>query len=266
MKSAILEPDLKNQPKSSSERERRYIKWFLEIGIEDVPLVGGKTASLGEMFRELAPRGVKVPDGFAITAHGYWYLLQQTGLGPVYCCTTSATSTRMIVKQLQKPAPQFAKQILAAKLPHRIARPDIACIRSVIVGVLTGRLPVSPCAAAPRRRTCPTPALPGNRRLISTCRAIIALLDACRRCFASLFTDRAISYRVEKGSTISRSRCPSACSAWCAPTSAAPASCSRSTPRPVSAMRCSSTPPTASAKTSCKARSIRTNTTSSSRR
>ena len=49
-----------------------YIKWFSEIGIKDVPLVGGKTASLGEMFRELTPKGVKVPDGFAITADGYW--------------------------------------------------------------------------------------------------------------------------------------------------------------------------------------------------
>ena len=50
-----------------------YIKWFHEIGIKDVPIVGGKTASLGEMFRELTPKGVEVPDGFAITAAGYWH-------------------------------------------------------------------------------------------------------------------------------------------------------------------------------------------------
>ena len=50
-----------------------YIKWFHEIGIEDVPIVGGKTASLGEMFRELTPKGVEMSDGFAITAAGYWH-------------------------------------------------------------------------------------------------------------------------------------------------------------------------------------------------
>ena len=53
MKSAILQPAMKDQPSLSPKTDRDYIKWFREIGIEDVPLVGGKTASLGEMFREL---------------------------------------------------------------------------------------------------------------------------------------------------------------------------------------------------------------------
>ena len=55
----------------SSVRQAPYIKWFEQIGIEDVPLVGGKNASLGEMYRELAVKGVKVPNGFAITAEAY---------------------------------------------------------------------------------------------------------------------------------------------------------------------------------------------------
>ena len=92
MKSGAFERELKNWPKSDTEIERhagsathstaggRYIKWFREIGIEDVPIVGGKTASLGEMFRELKPKGVKVPDGFAITAAGYWHFLRETGI------------------------------------------------------------------------------------------------------------------------------------------------------------------------------------------
>ena len=64
----------------AQEQKRPYIKWFRETGIQDVPLVGGKTASLGEMFRELAPKGVKVPDGFAIIAAGYWHVLRETQL------------------------------------------------------------------------------------------------------------------------------------------------------------------------------------------
>ena len=54
----------------------RFIRWFHEIGIADIPLVGGKNASLGEMYRELGPKGVKIPNGFAITAEGYWSVVR----------------------------------------------------------------------------------------------------------------------------------------------------------------------------------------------
>ncbi|MRR37849.1 phosphoenolpyruvate synthase, partial [bacterium] len=57
-----------------------YIRWFSEIAIHDVPLVGGKNASLGEMYRELRPLGVKIPNGFAVTAEAYWHLLRTAGV------------------------------------------------------------------------------------------------------------------------------------------------------------------------------------------
>ena len=58
----------------------RYIRWFEEVGIEDVPLVGGKNASLGEMYRDLTTQGVKIPDGFAVTAEPYWYVVNPAGI------------------------------------------------------------------------------------------------------------------------------------------------------------------------------------------
>ena len=58
----------------------RFIRWFREVGIADVPLVGGKNASLGEMYRELGKEGIKVPNGFAITAEGYRHFLRASGL------------------------------------------------------------------------------------------------------------------------------------------------------------------------------------------
>ena len=58
----------------------RYIRFFDEIGIDDIPSVGGKNASLGEMVRALMPQGVRVPNGFAITAQAYWYVLEQAGI------------------------------------------------------------------------------------------------------------------------------------------------------------------------------------------
>ena len=76
MKTAISEPE----STSTAEKQPSYIKWFREIGIEDVALVGGKTASLGEMFRELMSKGVKVPDGFAITAQAYRDFLREAEL------------------------------------------------------------------------------------------------------------------------------------------------------------------------------------------
>ena len=65
---------------TASIERRGYIRWFEEIGIEDVPLVGGKNASLGEMVRELTAEGIKVPNGFAVTAEAYWNLLRTSGL------------------------------------------------------------------------------------------------------------------------------------------------------------------------------------------
>ena len=59
------------------EKKHKYIRFFKEIGVHDVALVGGKTSSLGEMYRELTPQGVKVPNGFAITAAAYRYILDK---------------------------------------------------------------------------------------------------------------------------------------------------------------------------------------------
>ena len=58
----------------------RYVRFFKDVGIDDVASVGGKNASLGEMYRELTPQGVRVPNGFAITAQAYWYVLEKAGI------------------------------------------------------------------------------------------------------------------------------------------------------------------------------------------
>jgi pyruvate, water dikinase len=63
-----------------AKREEKFILWFKEISIEDVNLVGGKNASLGEMYQQLITKGVKIPNGFAITAHSYYYFLRKAGI------------------------------------------------------------------------------------------------------------------------------------------------------------------------------------------
>ncbi len=61
----------------------RWIRWFADLGMADVPLVGGKNASLGELVRELRPLGVRIPDGFAVTAEAFRAMLERAGLGPL---------------------------------------------------------------------------------------------------------------------------------------------------------------------------------------
>ena len=75
---------LKNNYKGEikMKQDATYIRWFEEIKIEDVPVVGGKNASLGEMYRELTPQGVKLPNGFAVTAEAYWYLVKSGNILP----------------------------------------------------------------------------------------------------------------------------------------------------------------------------------------
>ena len=62
------------------DKSKAYVLWFKDVGIEDIPLVGGKAASLGEMIRALTPLGVQIPDGFAITSNAYWYFIDYNNL------------------------------------------------------------------------------------------------------------------------------------------------------------------------------------------
>src|SRR5687767_5751850 len=93
-----------------------FVKTFHEIGIEDIPSVGGKNASLGEMFHELAPAGVKVPDGFAITADAYRQFLLAGGLDREIKRILGGLDTRN-VDDLRRRGNEIRHAILAAELP-----------------------------------------------------------------------------------------------------------------------------------------------------
>src|SRR6266540_2581458 len=80
MISPTLEVPVGETSRNLNQRSGQYVKWFSEIGIEDVPVVGGKNASLGEMYRELTGKGVKVPNGFAITADAYRHFLRESAI------------------------------------------------------------------------------------------------------------------------------------------------------------------------------------------
>ena len=98
-----------------------FIRRFEELGLQDVPLVGGKNASLGELYRELAPKGVRVPDGFAVTASAYRFFLRSAGLAPVIERTLAGLDTRD-VDELRRRGREVRHAILAASLPAEFER------------------------------------------------------------------------------------------------------------------------------------------------
>ena len=97
------------------------IRWFEEIGIEDVPLVGGKNASLGEMYRELASQGVKVPNGFAVTADAYRTFLREAGLEATITDALKDLDTQDLAN-LRRRGSRIRQAMLAVNLPHTLER------------------------------------------------------------------------------------------------------------------------------------------------
>jgi pyruvate,water dikinase len=174
----------------------KYTRFFEDIGIDDVPLVGGKNASLGEMYRHLASQGVPVPNGFAITADAYRYVLERAGaLEELH-----AALDGLHADDLQDLAARGAR---AREIVYRAALPD-DLTAEILEGYRRLRqeygedvsLAVRSSATA---EDLPTASFAGQQETFLNVRGEARLLDACRRCFASLFTDRSIHYRIDQG-------------------------------------------------------------------
>jgi pyruvate,water dikinase len=174
----------------------RPIRWFDEIGIDDVGLVGGKNASLGELYRALAPRGVKVPNGFAVTAEAYRTFLAAAGLEQRIHDILAGLDTGD-VPALQRCGRQVRQAILAASLPADLEQAIVEAYDRLGAETADGvDVAVRSSATA---EDLPEASFAGQQETYLNVRGHADLLSACRRCFASLFTDRAISYRAERG-------------------------------------------------------------------
>jgi pyruvate, water dikinase len=185
---------LKRTPKPQTRSS--YVRWFHEIGIKDVPSVGGKTASLGEMFRELTPKGVKVPDGFAITAQAYRDFLSKAGLDSKIDDLLNQLDTRDL-EALRDRGSTIREMIVAAAFSFDLENEILqAYNRLRETGEADTGVAVRSSATA---EDLPDASFAGQQETYLNVRGHHALIDACRRCFASLFTDRAISYRADKG-------------------------------------------------------------------
>jgi pyruvate,water dikinase len=174
----------------------RYIKWFNELSIDDVPLVGGKNASLGEMYRELSSSGIKIPNGFAVTAEAYRYLVQSSG---------KLSEMEQILRGIDKSdldalavrGHRLRELIYQAPLPEDLASEICAAYRRLCEEY--GEHTDVAIRSSATAEDLPNASFAGQQESYLNIRGTAQLLDACRRCFASLFTDRAISYRIDQG-------------------------------------------------------------------
>jgi pyruvate,water dikinase len=177
-------------------KHNQYIRWFAELTIHDIPLVGGKNASLGEMYRELASEGVIVPNGFAITAEAYRYMLDQADAWPhLHALLDNVDADD--VADLAHRAQQARDLVYAAPLPADLQQQILdafAQLQQQYQDDLTVAVRSSATA-----EDLPTASFAGQQDTYLNIRGGQALLDACKRCFASLFTDRAIHYRLDQG-------------------------------------------------------------------
>ena len=178
------------------DKQKALVLWFDQLGIEDVPLVGGKNASLGEMYRLLTPKGVKIPNGFALTAEAYRYFLKEAGVMDKIKETLSDLDTTNM-KNLSDRGHKVRDIIRKAEFPERLKQEILEGYKNMCLqyGDHTD-VAVRSSATA---EDLPDASFAGQQETYLNIKGEAQLLDACKRCFASLFTNRAISYRVDKG-------------------------------------------------------------------
>lgn len=174
---------------------RKFILWFNQIGIKDIPIVGGKNASLGEMYRNLSRKGINVPNGFAVTAQAYKYLLRESRALPALKKVLRGLDVTDI-NALAQAGKQAREIILNCQIPKELEKEIIKAYAKLCKEYRTENLDVAVRSSA-TAEDLPEASFAGQQETYLNIRGTRDLLLACRKCFASLFTDRAIVYRTE---------------------------------------------------------------------
>lgn len=178
------------------DKQKALVLWFDQLGIEDVPLVGGKNASLGEMYQLLTPKGVKIPNGFALTAFAYRDFLESNDLMHKLKDIMSDLNTHDM-QNLAERGHKVRDLIMAAEFPDNLKA-------AINEGYKNMCLQYGDNADVAVRSSATAEDLPdasfaGQQETYLNIKGTAMLMEACKKCFASLFTNRAISYRQDKG-------------------------------------------------------------------
>lgn len=178
-------------------KKNKYILWFDEINNKDVPKVGGKNASLGEMYSKLTPKGVAVPNGFAVTAQAYDYFITSQGVKKKIKEILRDLNTHDI-HNLQARAKAVRQAILSAQFPEDLKDEISSAYQKLSKEFKIKDVDVAVRSSA-TAEDLPDASFAGQQDTYLNVEGRDELIDACHRCMASLFTDRAISYRSDKG-------------------------------------------------------------------
>jgi len=176
-------------------KDLTLIRWFSEITIKDLPTVGGKNSSLGELYRNLSGNGIKVPNGYAITADAYFYLLRKAGIEESIQEILGDLDTTDIMN-LQDRGAQIRQLILGARFPHRLREAIVTNYRKLEEEY--GRNVDVAVRSSGTAEDLADASFAGQQDTFLNIRGSRQLLRACRECFASVFTNRAISYREDQ--------------------------------------------------------------------
>ncbi|MBW6488352.1 phosphoenolpyruvate synthase [Sulfurimonas sp.] len=175
----------------------KYIRFFNELNINDVPTVGGKNASLGEMYQKLTPKGVNIPNGFATTSDAYWLLLQENNIKEkiadiLHDLNISDTNN------LQKRGLEVRTLILNSHLPEALVDELLEAYKTLCDEYNTDAVDVA-VRSSGTAEDLPDASFAGQQETFLNINTPESLLLSVKKCFASLFTDRAISYRTSRG-------------------------------------------------------------------
>src|SRR6516165_10409551 len=176
--------------------EQSYVRWFSDISLSDVPEVGGKTASLGELYAMLAAEGVRVPEGFALTARAYRDALAAAGIKDELRRLLSAFDHRDVALLAERAA--MARRLVYEAAGTAHFRAEIAAAYRTLEERCGAGVAVAVRSSA-TAEDLPTASFAGQHESFLNVRGESDLFEACRRCFASIFTDRAIVYRIDNG-------------------------------------------------------------------
>jgi pyruvate,water dikinase len=174
----------------------KFVKWFEEIRAQDVALVGGKNASLGEMVRNLGEKGVNVPPGFAITAEAYKYVVEKAGISQKIKDTLADLDTHDM-ENLAERGEKIRNLIANSPCPKELEEEIRICYREMEKRF--GKNVDVAVRSSATAEDLPTASFAGQQTSYLNVRGEDELLEKVMDCFASLFTNRAISYRVDKG-------------------------------------------------------------------
>jgi pyruvate, water dikinase len=181
------------------DKANMYILWFDQLNNDDVAYVGGKNASLGEMYSALTSKGIRIPNGFAVTAHAYRYFLEKAGIkNHIKQILKDLDTTDM--KNLSERGLKVRETILKAEFPEDLKKAILNAYKDLCGAYNKDRSDVDVAVrSSATAEDLPDASFAGQQETYLNISGDHQILESVKKCIASLFTNRAISYRVDKG-------------------------------------------------------------------